>query len=315
MTETKPKWRAEFHVNINKVEIPTLGDTGCSKTVISETFFREHPYLQSSNFRPLLSYKGEAINGTRVLTLGLVNLQFRIKGTFMHITARIVRGLIRPVILGWDFFSKYSAYLDPASGQLRFMNGKSAPLIENSESISGCYYRVHEDLVIPANSKMHTEVELMLDNNTAKSASQEVTTDPYPWHGGDIWACRSISRVQEGKILTELINTGNQSVKLEAGTVLGYAEFVDEESYGTDMTVETDMLCSYKGDDSAYETGDEDDEEDIEELEMESRPPKGQYYQQKDTPPRRMTQSPKGQRSCRSITPLWRRTLCHMRRN
>jgi hypothetical protein len=49
------------------------------------------------------------------------------------------------------------------------------------------------------------------------------------------------------------------------------------------------------------------------ELEMESRPPKGQCYQQRDTPPRRMTQSPKGQRSCRSTTPLWLRTLCHMR--
>ena len=210
-------------------------------------------------------------------------MQFRIKGTFMHITARIVRGLIRPVILGWDFFSKYSAYLDPACGQFRFMNGKSAPLIANTESISGCYYRVHEDLVIPANSKMHTEVELMLDGDAAKSASQEVTTDPYPWHGGDIWACRSISRVNEGKILTELINTGTQSVKLEAGTVLGYAEFVDDEFNEAGMTVETDMFCSYKGDDSAYETGDEEDEENLEEIEMETRPSKDQCDQQKDT--------------------------------
>jgi hypothetical protein len=49
-------------------------------------------------------------------------------------------------------------------GSLHFLNDKSVPLIEDSQSVSGCYYRVHEDLTIPDNSMMHTvELKLALD--------------------------------------------------------------------------------------------------------------------------------------------------------
>jgi hypothetical protein len=103
----------------------------------------------------------------------------------MHMNMRIVRGLITPVVLGWDFFGKYGAHLDPAKGKLIFMNDKSAPLIPNTEQISGCYYRVHEDLVVPGNSKMHREVELMLDGDDGDDAhlGQSPQT-PTPGLGG-----------------------------------------------------------------------------------------------------------------------------------
>ena len=131
MPTEKPRWKAMFCISVNKTNVPTLGDTGCSRSCMSETFFREHPHLQYSDFRPYY-FNGTAINGTKVLTLGLVNLQFRIDGVHMRMNMRIVRGLITPVVLGWDFFSKYGAHLDPSKGQLIFMNDKSAPLIPDT---------------------------------------------------------------------------------------------------------------------------------------------------------------------------------------
>jgi hypothetical protein len=95
---------------------------------MSEEFFREHPHLQKSNFRPVTTH-GKAVNGTRVFTVGIVKLNFRIDGVHMSMNARIVRGLTHPLILGWDFFAKYQAFLHPSKGTLQFLNDKSVPLI------------------------------------------------------------------------------------------------------------------------------------------------------------------------------------------
>ena len=143
--------------------------------------------------------------------------------------------------LGWDFFAKYQAFLHPSKGTLQFLNDKSVPLIEDTQGISGCYYRVHENLVVPGNSKMHTDVELMLDAEALKLATNLVTTDPFPHQGGDIWVCRTCSPVTEGRIQTEFINTSSSDVKVEAGTVLGYVEFTDDESLNA-TAEETEMV-------------------------------------------------------------------------
>ena len=241
---------------------------------MSEDFFRQHPELHDNNFRPTHAY-GKAINGSGVLEVGIVKLSFRIDKVHMSMNFRIVRGLIHPLILGWDFLTKYQAWLDPAKGRLQYLNGmKSVPLIEDSQGISGCYYRVHEDLTIPGNSKMHTEVELMVDAEALKLATNLVTTEPFPHQGGDVWSCRTCSPVKEGRIQYEFINTSPASIKIEAGTVLGYAEFTEEESFN-DTAEETEMLCAYKGYDSGYESEEESEkEEDIEEIEMEREPSK-----------------------------------------
>jgi hypothetical protein len=183
MEEAKPKWKAEFYVKAVREQIATLGDTGCMKCCMSEEFFRQHPELRDNNFRPTSGY-GKAVNGSRVLEVGIVKLSFRIDDVHMSMNFRIVRGLIHPLILGWDFFSKYQAWLDPAGGTLQYQNGRKAvSLIEDSHGISGCYYRVHEDITIPGNSKMHVEIELMVDAEALKLATDLVTTEPFPHQG------------------------------------------------------------------------------------------------------------------------------------
>jgi hypothetical protein len=142
---------------------------------------------------------------------------------------RILRGLIQPLSLGWDFRTKYQAWFDPAGGKLRYLHGaKSVPLIEDSQGISWCYYRVHEDLIIPGYSKMHTDV-----------ATSPMTTEPSPLQGREVWSCKTCSVVKERKIQYEFTNTSPKSVKTEAGTVLHL------------------QFSTYKGYDSGYESEEE----------------------------------------------------------
>ena len=148
MSEVKPKWRAEFICDVNRQAIPVLGDTGCTKSLISEEFFKKNRHLHNTSYRPCIS-AGRAINGTKVTTVGIVNVPFRLNGTYLHINCRIARGLIQPLILGWDFFCKYHASLDPSKGLLTFDSGKQVPLLPESPRVSGCLYRAHEDIIIP----------------------------------------------------------------------------------------------------------------------------------------------------------------------
>jgi hypothetical protein len=241
---------------------------------MSEEFFRQHLELHDKDFRPINAY-GRALNGAKVLEVGIARLSFRIDKVHMCINSRIVRGLIHPLILGWDFMAKYGAWLDPTAGRLRYLNGaKSVPLIKDSQGLSGCYYRVYKDLTIPGNSKMHTDVELMVALKALKAlklATNLVTTEPFPHQGGDVWSCMTCSPVKEGRLQYEFINTSPQSVKIEAGTVLGFAEFTEEESLEATAD-ETEMFCTYKGYDSGYESEEESDaEEDIEEKDIDNR--------------------------------------------
>ena len=79
---------------------------------------------------------------------------------------RVVRGLVQDIFLGWDWFSHYGAMIDIDNGAVKFPRfGDSVPLIPHSLDVTGCYYRVPDDLVVPANSKAHVSVEVMLDGH------------------------------------------------------------------------------------------------------------------------------------------------------
>jgi hypothetical protein len=52
------------------------------KCRMSEEFFRQHPDLRDNNFRPTSAY-GKAVNGGKVLEVGIVKLSFRIDDVHM----------------------------------------------------------------------------------------------------------------------------------------------------------------------------------------------------------------------------------------
>ena len=68
--------------------------------------------------------------------------------------------------------------MNPDNGTLDFPRfGDSTPLVPESLEVSGCYYRIPEDFVVPANSKAHLKVEAMLSGFDAPSVSNMVECD------------------------------------------------------------------------------------------------------------------------------------------
>ena len=258
--DPKPKFKAEFFIDLKtdssnkrRKRIKVVGDTGCSKSAMSEEFFLSSPHLRSRPYRPLTT-RGTAINGSKVLTMGIVNVAFRINGRFYSMNFRVVKGLIQNVFLGWDWFSSAGAVMNAEKGVIEFPRfGDSTPLIDSSLEISGCYYRIPEDFVIPANSKAHLKVEVMLDGHDSPHVSNLVCTEPFVNTSSDVWACRCTDYVEDGLFMTELLNCNDYPVKMEKGRVLGFAKFTSEEEL-LGETAETDMYCQYDGDDSGYES-------------------------------------------------------------
>ena len=55
---------------------------------------------------------GHSINGNDVVTLGLLELPFSIGNRNFTVNARIMRGLVRQVVIGWDFLCEQGAIID-----------------------------------------------------------------------------------------------------------------------------------------------------------------------------------------------------------
>ena len=171
--------------------------------------------MQTRPYRPL-STRGIAINGSKVLTLGIVNVAFRINGRFYHQNMRVVRGLVQNVFLGFDWFSRTGALIDTDNGIVKFpRTGDSVPLVPSTLDVTGCFYRVPDDYVVPANCKAHIPVEVMLDGRTLPMTSNIVETEPFLNAYSDIWAGRNIDVVSDCRFIAEVINSHNYPVKLE----------------------------------------------------------------------------------------------------
>ena len=246
MPDPKPKWLAVFHVKLNRGYLNVLGDSGCSGSCMSLDYFRKNPHLKQS-FAPTTS-KGTAINGSAVPSIGEVKLKFAIGRVPMMITCKVIEGLMDPLILGWDWMCKYSVLLDAANGKLHFSDSRSrrhtVPLMENAFSLSGCYYRAFEDLILPPFSKVHANVELILDGHSFGKVKPSVVTEPFA-NEPSFWTARACAKTDGNRFMTEFINSTAKPVKIEAGHVIGYADFVSDAKFDA-ASKTTNMYCSYR---------------------------------------------------------------------
>ena len=241
-----PRWRAMFFIFVNNVRLPVLGDSGCSRSCMSEEYFRGNPSLKQS-FVAGTSH-GAAINGTDVTSLGEARLDFRLGDQPMLITCRVTKGLMDPIVLGWDWMYKYAVSMDAASGVVNFCNGQSVSLIEDDLPRLGLFYRVFEDLTLPAFSKVQADVELMHGNRVVVRQASTVVAEPFPHDGDRFCAARTCSKLVGNRFLTEFINPTGGSMKIPAGEVVGYAEIWEEDGFAA-CSVRTEMSCAF-GDDT-----------------------------------------------------------------
>ena len=110
-----------INIRTNKQYMSVLCDSGCTASCISQDYFDKNPGLKK-NFKPMKS-NGRAINGTEVPSDGEVSLRFSIKKEQMEWKFKVIKGLMDPIILGWDWMLKFQVKLDAGEGLLHFGNG------------------------------------------------------------------------------------------------------------------------------------------------------------------------------------------------
>ena len=230
---------------------PTLCDTGCERTCISERFLRSHPNLYKNVVRP---FEGNtiSIDGSKVDTIGIINIPFRIQGRHLRMSVRIVRNLVYPFILGWDFFVKYKCSIHPSEGHLTLENTK-IPLIPRSLEVTSSHFSLAEDAVIPPLSKMITQASFFI--NPADNITPTDTVEVLPLMGNisKVAVGRAISRVKDGRFPVELLNPYDTPITIKSDDILGHVAFTSDKE--VDLNTEaTNIVLSYGSEDSGYES-------------------------------------------------------------
>ena len=223
---------------------------------MSETFLRRHVKLYERYFRPLTG-SARSIDGSKVVTVGVININFRLGRTYRSINCRVVRNLIHDFVLGWDFFSKYDAQLHAKEGFL-LCEGEKINLIEDTQRLAGVQYAAADEIVIPPRSKAHFPAALLIDSSGLEKATDTVCLEPFDPGDSEVCTARSICKVDRGRVTVEAMNPFEHPIKISEGTVLGFAEFfTDQELEG--ISEYAGMDVKYDSEDSAYESMDETD--------------------------------------------------------
>ena len=111
--ESKPGVVARSLIEVDLLHARTqlLVDTGAKLSCVSEQLLQCNELFRDAKIRKS-DRRAYGVNGEPVVTLGIVDLSFRIEGcTFSH-SFTILRGLIHPMLLGMDFLTKYKACID-----------------------------------------------------------------------------------------------------------------------------------------------------------------------------------------------------------
>lgn len=169
-----------------------------------------------------------SIDGSKVVTVGIINLKFRLGRQYRTINCRVVRNLIHDFVLGWDFFHKYDAQLHAQEGHL-MCQGEKINLIENTHRLGGAQYAALEEIIIPPRAKAHFSAALQVDSSELAKATDTVCLEPFDPGDSEICTARSICKVKDGKVMVEAINPFEHAIKIPEGTALGYAEFLTDE--------------------------------------------------------------------------------------
>ena len=193
-----------------------------------------------------------SIDGSKVETLGVINIKFRINGRFLRMNCRIIKNLVYDFVLGWDFFTRYKCSIHPSEGYLQYENER-IELVKDSVSVSSSHFSLAEDAVVPPLSKMLTQATFYINPADNITTTNTVEVHPIRENSARIAVGRNISRVDNGKFIVELLNPFDTHLTVKASAVLGHVSFTtDEELAG--CTEDTDITLAFGGDDSGYES-------------------------------------------------------------
>ena len=229
--ENRPALLAEINIKLTEdCFVRTLIDTGCSSTCNSETEIRRVPVFHNFEFCPQIDV-GHAINGTDVLTVGLMKLSFGIGSEQFTVNSRVMRGLVRPVVLGWDFLCKYRAIID-LDKETFTIKGATVPFLKRETFPIVPHLSAFETVTIPPLSRMPIKAAIHAElAYIDSSASNSIITQPMENHCPveGVFAGASISSISEGVTYCEIFNCLPTPVAIADGTPLATFEFMKTE--------------------------------------------------------------------------------------
>ena len=103
-----PKFRCLIDIKIASTSVDCLVDTGAGPSCISEELMVSNPFFKQQIIKKC-ERKAYSVSGAPVVTLGLVEIEFKVNGASYTHQFTILRGLIHPMLLGLDFLLKYQA--------------------------------------------------------------------------------------------------------------------------------------------------------------------------------------------------------------
>ena len=243
--DPEPMYKAKIPVEVDKEICEALCDTGCQRSCISEQFILKHPNLFRNEVKPFTG-KTVSIDGSKVQTIGVINIGFRIKGRFMRANCRIVRNLVYDFVLGWDFFSRYKCSINPSEGHITFEN-EQIDFFRNSLEVSSTSFALAEDVVIPPFSKMIPPATFHINPEEKVTTSNLVEVEPLLGYNEGVAVGRSISKVVDGRFPVELLNPYPTSRLIKANDILGSVSFTSDVVLES-SSLPTDIVLAYISD-------------------------------------------------------------------
>ena len=234
MDPDDPKFRCLIDVKIGSTTVQTLIDTGAGPSCISEHIMISSPFFKNLVIRKC-EKKAYSVSGAPVVTLGVVDIEFKVSGASYTHSFIILRGLIHPLLIGLDFLTKYGANIQFDGARkmaLRHPVLKSVTVdfLKPANRIkSPTYVSLLNDIKIPASSIYYAEAHITNVENVGGIGDEKPDrimgisaiqkTDPF-FDPGFIMRDAVID-AKSAKFIVELMNPSQFDLKVEAGTPLG----------------------------------------------------------------------------------------------
>ena len=235
-------------------DVQTLVDTGAGPSCISEHLMISNPSLGHLRIRRC-EKRAYSVNGAPVVTLGIVDIEFKINGASYTHTFIILRGLIHPLLLGLDFLMKYKAniHFDEIPGltlkhpvlkqvEVNFIKPAAKPPTNSFVSLLN-------DVSIPPRSICYTDAFVSNVDNISSLVSEKpdrvlgitaIQKEEPEFDPGFILR-DAVINAGDAKFTVELLNPSDFDLKIEAGTPLGAIIDYDCELMDTNGT-ENDLF-------------------------------------------------------------------------
>ena len=91
--------------------VQSLIDTGAKLSCVSEELLHCNELFKNIKIRKS-DRRAYGVNGEPVVTLGIIEAEFKIDDLIFRHEFTVLRGLIHPMLLGMDFLVKYRARID-----------------------------------------------------------------------------------------------------------------------------------------------------------------------------------------------------------